>query len=411
MLWQVIRMALETVRSNKMRSFLTILGIVIGITTVVAIASIIQGLNGWFASQVSSLGSNIITVTRLPQFANRFPTDEEKQRKEITLDDVAFVRDEAKSVDVVTPILPLDPFRFPNPNIRSGRVHANSVRVYGVEPDYINVYVSHVRSGRFLSDGDVYHRSAVIVLGATVAENMFPGQDPVGKQVYFENDAYDVVGVLERRGSIFGLDRDNFVWIPVTTMLKLHPESKYDVIIAMTANSQQAMPLVMDQVTEILRRRRHDGFGKPNSFDVGSQNQFIDFYNAITGGAYLVVLVIGSIGLMVGGIGVMNIMLVSVTERTREIGVRKAIGARRRHILMQFLLEAMVLTGIGGVVGILLGVLISVTINALSPVPSAIPVFWIATAFAVSVSVGLFFGIYPAARAARLDPIEALRYE
>jgi putative ABC transport system permease protein len=411
MFLQVIRMALETVRSNKMRSFLTILGIVIGITTVVAIASIIQGLNGWFASQVSSLGSNIVTVTRLPQFANRFPTDEEKQRKELTLEDTAYLQQEAQNVEVVTAILPLNPFQFPNPNIRSGRVHANGVRVYGVEPDYINVYVSHVRSGRFLSDGDVYHRSSVIVLGATVAENMFPGTDPVGKQVYFENDAYDVVGVLEKRGSIFGLDRDNFVWIPVTTMLKLHPESKYDLIIAMTANSQLAMPLVMDQVTEILRRRRHDGYNKPNSFDVGSQNQFIDFYNALTGGAYLVVLVIGSIGLMVGGIGVMNIMLVSVTERTREIGVRKAIGARKRHILLQFLLEAMVLTGIGGVVGIIVGTIISMLINYLSPVPSALPVMWIMIAFTVSVSVGLFFGIYPAARAAQLDPIEALRYE
>ncbi|HTK93993.1 MAG TPA: ABC transporter permease [Terriglobales bacterium] len=411
MLWQVIRMALDTVRSNKMRSFLTILGIVIGITTVVAIASIIQGLNGWFASQVASLGSNIITVTRLPQIGNRFPTEEERQRKELTLDDAKAVREQARNVEVVTSILPLDFFRFPNPNIHSGRVHANNVKVYGVEPDYVNVYVSHVRSGRFLSDGDVYHHSSVIVLGATVAETMFPGQDPVGKSVYFENDEYEVVGVLEKRGSIFGFDRDNFVWIPVTTMLKLHPESKDGLIIAMCATSQQAMPLVMDQVTELLRRRRHDGFDKPNSFDVGSQNQFIDFYNALTGGAYLVVLVIGSIGLLVGGIGVMNIMLVSVTERTREIGVRKAIGARKRHILMQFLLEAMVLTGIGGVVGILLGVLISVTINALSPVPSAIPVFWIATAFAVSVSVGLFFGIYPAARAAQLDPIEALRYE
>ncbi len=171
------------------------------------------------------------------------------------------------------------------------------------------------------------------------------------------------------------------------------------------------MPLVMDQVTEILRRRRHDGYNKPNSFDVGSQNQFIDFYNALTGGAYLVVLVIGSIGLMVGGIGVMNIMLVSVTERTREIGVRKAIGARKRHILLQFLLEAMVLTGIGGIIGILLAIGLGLAIEYLSPVPSALPVMWIMIAFAVSVSVGLFFGIYPAARAAQLDPIEALRYE
>ncbi|MBI2678890.1 MAG: ABC transporter permease [Candidatus Koribacter versatilis] len=411
MFWQIIQMALSTIRSNKMRSLLTILGIVIGITTVVAIAAVIQGLNGWFASQVSSLGSNIVTVTRLPQFSGRFPTEEERQRKELTREDAEAVRQEAKNVEMVTSILALDFQRFPNPNVRSGRVHAANVKVFGVEPDYINVYISSVRSGRFLTDGDVYHRAPVMVLGATVAETMFPGQDPVGKTVFFENDSYEVIGVLEKRGSIFGFDRDNFIWLPITTMLKLHPESKDGLTIAMKANSQDAMPLVMDQVTELMRRRRHVPSDQPNSFDVGSQNQFIDFYKALTGGAYLVAIVIGSISLMVGGIGVMNIMLVSVTERTREIGVRKAIGARRSHILLQFLLEAMVLTGIGGVLGIIAGALISVLVNWLSPVPSAMPVFWIALAFAVSVSVGLFFGIYPAARAAALDPIEALRYE
>jgi putative ABC transport system permease protein len=411
MFWQIIQMALNTVRSNKLRSFLTILGIVIGITTVVAIASIIQGLNGWFAAQVSSLGSNIVTVTRLPQFSGRFPTEEERQRKELTREDAEAIRREARNVEMVTSVLALDFQKFPNPNVRSGRVHAANVKVFGVEPDYINVYISSVRSGRFLTDGDVYHRSPVMVLGATVAETMFPGQDPVGKTVFFENDSYDVIGVLEKRGSIFGFDRDNFIWLPITTMLKLHPEAKDGLTIAMKANSQEGMPQVMDQVTELMRRRRRVPSDQPNSFDVGSQNQFIDFYKALTGGAYIVMLVIASIGLMVGGIGVMNIMLVSVTERTREIGVRKALGARRSHILLQFLLEAMVLTGIGGVIGIIGGVLISVAVDKLSPVPSAMPVFWIAMAFAVSVSVGLFFGIYPAARAAQLDPIEALRYE
>jgi putative ABC transport system permease protein len=408
---QIIKLALDHLRSFKVRSFLTVLGVVIGVTAVIGVAAVIEGLNASLARQVSSLGSNIVTVTRMPQFAFRFPTEEERQRKELTMDDAEAVRNEAKDVELVTPVLALDFLQFPNPNVRYGSVHAANVKVFGVEPDYINVYTSNVHSGRFISDGEVTHRSRVIVLGATVAETMFPHQEPVGKTVFFENDAYDVVGVLERRGSMFGFDRDNFIWLPITTMLKLHPESKYGLQISMKARTQEAIPHAVDQVTEIMRRRRRVPFNKPNSFDIGSQNQFIDLYKQLTGGAYLVMMVISSIGLMVGGIGVMNIMLVSVTERTREIGLRKAVGARRSHILLQFLLEAMVLTGTGGVMGILLGAGISLLVDTLSPLPSRVSPLWIALAFAVSVSVGLFFGIYPAARASRLDPIEALRYE
>ena len=409
--FQMIRLAIEQILSHKMRSFLTVLGVVIGVMSVIFIAAIISGLNVTFSKQVSSLGSNIVTVTKLQQLAFRFPTEEERQRKDLTREDAEAIRQEAKNAERVISVLVLDFERFPNPNVRYGNVHAANVKVYGVEPDYINIYVSYVHSGRFLSEADVLHRTPVMVLGATVAETMLPHQDPVGKTVYFENDPYEVIGVLERRGSLFGFDRDNFVWIPVTTFQKLHPEAKDGMIIALKARTQEAMPKLIDEVTEILRRRRHDGFSKPNSFEVGSQNQFIQFYEQLTGGAYLVMLVISSIGLMVGGIGVMNIMLVSVTERTREIGVRKAIGARKRDILFQFLLEAMMLTGFGGVVGITLATGVSALVDWLSPLPSRVSPFWVIMAFSVSVSVGLFFGMYPAARAARLDPIDALRYE
>jgi len=409
--FQMIRLALEQILSHKLRSFLTVLGVVIGVMSVIFIAAIISGLNVTFSQQVSSLGSNIVTVTKLQQLAFRFPTEEERQRKDLTREDADAIRQEAKEAERVISILVLDFEKFPNPNVRYGNTHAANVKVYGVEPDYINIYVSNVRTGRFLSEGDVLHRTSVIVLGATVAETMFAHQDPVGKTVYFENDPYEVIGVLERRGSLFGFDRDNFVWIPVTTFQKLHPEAKDGMIIALKARTQEGMPKLIDQVTEILRRRRHDAFHNPNSFDIGGQNQFIQFYEQLTGGAYLVMLVISSIGLMVGGIGVMNIMLVSVTERTREIGVRKALGARRRDILFQFLLEAMMLTGFGGLVGIVLASGVSALVDWLSPLPSRVSIFWVIMAFSVSVSVGLFFGMYPAARAARLDPIEALRYE
>ena len=411
MLLQLIRVALDNLRNNKLRSALTMLTVIIGVMMIVAMAAVITGLNTSVAKQIASLGSNIVTVSRMPTFAFRFPTEEERQRKELTRDDAEEIREKAQDVAIVTPRVYLDPQKFPNPDVRYGSIHASGVAILGVEPDYINVYTSYVREGRFLSDADVRHRTNVMVLGATVAEKMFRHQDPLGRTVYFENDAFEVLGVLERRGSLFGFDRDNFIWLPVTTLLKLHPDAKDGLYIDIKTNTQAAMPSVMEQVTEILRRRRHDQPTKPNSFDIGTQNQFIEFYQSLTGGIYVVLLIIASISLVVGGIGVMNIMLVSVTERTREIGVRKAVGARKGHILVQFLLEAMVLTAIGGVIGILLAGGISMAVDAFSPLPSRVSVSWVVLAFVVALSVGLFFGIYPAARAARLDPIESLRYE
>ena len=411
MLLQLIRVALDNLRSNKLRSGLTMLTVIIGVMMIVAMAAVITGLNTSVSRQISSLGSNIITVSRMPSFAFRFPTEAERQRKELTRDDAEDIRQKAQDIAIVTSRVYLDPLKFPNPDVRYGNIHANGVAIFGVEPDYIHVYTSYVREGRFLSDADVRRRTNVIVLGATVAEKMFPHQDPLGKTVNFENDGFEVIGVLERRGSMFGFDRDNFIWLPITTMLKLHPDTKDGLYIDIKANTQAEIPSVMEQVTEILRRRRHDAPKKPNSFDIGTQNQFIEFYQSLTGGIYVVLLIISSISLVVGGIGVMNIMLVSVTERTREIGVRKAVGARRRHILVQFLLEAMVLTAIGGIVGVLAGGGISLAVDALSPLPSRVSTFWVVLALAVALSVGLFFGIYPAARAARLDPIESLRYE
>jgi len=378
---------------------------------IVAMAAVITGLNTSVSRQISSVGSNIVTVSRMPSFAFRFPTEAERQRKELTRDDAEDIRQKAQDIAIVTSRVYLDPLKFPDPDVRYGNIHANGVAIFGVEPDYTNVYTSYVHEGRFLSDADVRRRTNVIVLGATVAEKMFPHQDPLGKTVYFENDGFEVIGVLERRGSMFGFDRDNFIWLPITTMLKLHPDAKDGLYIDVKANTQAGIPSVIEQVTDILRRRRHDAPKNPNSFDIGTQNQFIEFYQSLTGGIYVVLLIISSISLVVGGIGVMNIMLVSVTERTREIGVRKAVGASRRHILVQFLLEAMVLTAIGGIVGVLAGGGISLAVDALSPLPSRVSTFWVVLALAVALSVGLFFGIYPAARAARLDPIESLRYE
>ena len=214
MLLQLIRVALDNLRGNKLRSGLTMLTVIIGVMMIVAMAAVITGLNTSVSRQISSLGSNIVTVSRMPSFAFRFPTEAERERKELTRDDADDIRQKAQDIAIVTSRVFLDPLKFPNPDVRYGNIHANGVSIIGVEPDYINVYTSYVREGRFLSDADVRRRTNVIVLGATVAEKMFPHQDPLGKTVNFENDGFEVIGVLERRGSMFGFDRDNFIWLP-----------------------------------------------------------------------------------------------------------------------------------------------------------------------------------------------------
>lgn len=404
---EVLWLSLDTIRSNKLRSFLTILGVVIGVMTVIGMASVIEGLNRSFMQQLTAMGSSTIFVSRLPaiQFGNL--TQEQRTRKELTHEDAMAIKKECSAVAAVSPLA--FPGFITSP-AKYGNAKANGVQVRGVVPDFLYVFDSRVDQGRFITDGDLEHRTNVVVLGSEVVEALFPSVDPIGKTITWDGQEYLVVGTLNKLGEFLGQSRDNRLLIPFSTLRKYYPERK-DTFIAVKPSAQEAMQLAIDQITEVLRRRRHVRPDKDNNFEVSSQDNITDLYNKVTGGAYMVMLVISSIGLLVGGIGVMNIMLVSVTERTREIGVRKAIGARRRDILWQFLLEAMVLTGVGGVLGILVGAGISWLVNAFSPLPSAVSVVWITVAFTVSVSVGLFFGLYPANKAAKLDPIDALRYE
>jgi putative ABC transport system permease protein len=404
---EVLVLSLDTIRSNKLRSFLTILGVVIGVMTVISMASVIEGLNRSFAQQLSALGSSTIFVSRLPQIQFGNLTQEQRRRKFLTYEDAVAIKEECPSVGAVSPL------SFPGfvtSPAKYGNNQANGVQVRGVVPDFVTVFEMPLDQGRFITESDVEHRSNVAVLGSEVVDALFPSLDPIGKNVSWDGQEYLVVGTMQKIGSFLGQSRDNRILLPFSTVRKYYPQRK-DIFIAVAPTSQEAMQTAIDQIIELMRRRRHVRPDQDNDFEVGTSDAITELYHSVTSGAYTVMLVISSIGLVVGGIGVMNIMLVSVTERTREIGVRKAIGARKRDILWQFLLEAMVLTGVGGLLGIFVGAGISWLVNAFSPLPAAVSAVWVTVAFSVSVSVGLFFGLYPANKAAKLNPIDALRYE
>jgi putative ABC transport system permease protein len=301
---------------------------------------------------------------------------------------------------------------FENYAVKYRNIRAQDAVILGMNerfPQVLSVY--HPEKGRFLGASDIQHSTRVCVLGSEVAETLFPQSNPLEKKVRIGAEEYTVVGVLKKRGSMFGQSRDNFVGIPITTLMK---HFRYDLgnleIIAVPARAG-VIPEAMEQIINVLRQRRRVGFGRPNDFAVFTQDTILDLYNQITGAAYLVMLIISSIGLLVGGIGVMNIMLVSAKERTREIGIRKALGARSKDILRQFLIEAVFLTFSGGLLGILFGFGVAFLVRAATPLPAAVTGWSVGLGLFVSVAVGLFFGLFPARKAARVDPIVSLRYE
>ena len=407
-----ISIALAALRAHKMRSFLTILGVLIGVTAVIGMVSIIQGLNNSMARQIESLGSNSIWVTRFEvgiQFG-RLP-EEIRNRKPITYEDAIAVKELCPSVAAVSP-------QNWGPGRKVAKYQNNEItrfELIGILPSYEEVNNNYIEEGRFITDTDIHYKTKVIVIGKDVKDELFPYQDPIGKRISlggsrFAPKKFTVIGVMEERPSILGESQNNFVLLPYDTYMTLYPEEKELLLVAKPV-SAELMDKAIDEITEVMRRRRGVPYDKPNDFAVSTQEDLMDVYKQITSAIYMVMIVISSIGLMVGGVGVMNIMLVSVTERTREIGIRKAIGAKKKDILWQFLVEAMTLSGTGGILGIIIGLALSQFIGAVTPLASGVSLFWILLGFSVAVSVGLVFGIYPAYRAARVDPIVSLRYE
>jgi putative ABC transport system permease protein len=408
---EIIRMAFDSLRSNKLRSILTLLGIVIGVMTVIGMVSVIQGLNRSFLADLESVGSDIIAVAKYEpgiQMGDR--SEEERQRKDFTIEDAMALEEEcslvkAVAVDIVASVFEDLPIKYQN-------IKAQDAIILGMNenwPDVLTIY--RPVEGRFITETDVSHRAKVCVLGAELDETLFPHSEAVGKEIRIGPEKFLVVGVLEKRGSMFGQSRDNLVGIPITTLMKHFPYDLENLEIIATPTKHGYLQETIEQMINVLRQRRKVPFGKPNDFAIYTQDTIVDLYNQITGAAYMVMIVISSIGLLVGGIGVMNIMLVSVKERTREIGIRKAIGARSSDIMKQFLIEAIFLTGTGGAIGIIIGFLIAFIVKSATPLPASVTLWSIFLGFFVSVSVGLFFGIVPAQKAARVDPIICLRYE
>ncbi|MCK4931828.1 MAG: ABC transporter permease [Candidatus Aminicenantes bacterium] len=408
---EIFRMAFDSLRSNKLRSFLTLLGIVIGVMTVIGMVSIIQGLNKSILSDLESVGSDIIGITKYePGIQTGRRTEEERQRKDLTFDDALAIEEEcslvkAVAVSLVAAIFEEIPIKYQN-------IKAQDAYILGMNekwPDVLSVY--RPVKGRFITESDVNHRAKVCVLGADLNEILFPHSEAVGKEIRIGPERFLVVGVLEKRGSMLGQSRDNLVGIPITALMKHFPYDLENLDIIATPTKHGYLEETIEQMINVMRRRRKVPFGKPNDFAIYTQDTWVDLYNQYTGAAYVVMIVISSIGLLVGGIGVMNIMLVSVKERTREIGIRKAIGARSSDILKQFLIEAIFLTGTGGAIGILIGFAIAFIVKSVTPLPASVTLWSIFLGFFVSVSVGLFFGIFPAQKAAHVDPIICLHYE
>ncbi len=402
-------LALDTLRTHKFRSFLTILGVVIGTFTIIGVASIIAGLDRQMIEMAEQFGTRSLFISKFkPGIHIGRLSREERMRKPLTYEQAMALKELCPSVEAVG----VELWNWgPSPSIKYKGDEMLDANFAGATPDDLRVVNAVAADGRLFNEVDDAHRRDVVVIGSDVIKRFFLNEDPVGKTLLIDGHPFQIVGALEERKEFLGDNGNNRIaFIPYFTYKKLYPNAKENWITALAFPGK--VDQAIDEVTGVLRRLRKDKPSEPDSFGISTVDSFIQQFHQITGTIALVLVVLSSIGLLVGGIGVMNIMLVSVTERTREIGVRKAIGARRSDITWQFLLEAMTLTGSGGVFGILAGFILSFLIRALVPsLPSTVPLWSVVTGFVVAVSIGLFFGMWPALKASRLDPIVALRYE
>jgi len=405
-----VKMALETIRTHKVRSFLTVLGVVIGVTVAITVTSILLGFQDSVQASFNEFGVNNLFVFKFEQGFRGRLTQEERQRKPLTFEDAMAIRNDLPAIKEVNVIGLFRITDAPQP-VRQARYKGkelSNIRFRGVTATYVEVQSASMKEGRFYTEQEDEHRVDLAVIGFDIANSLFPSESPIGKPLQVDGAVYEVIGVLDKKKNPFLGVSDNEVFIPYRSYRKHYPRDDETFINAMAYPGMK--DVAEDQIRSLLRTRRRVPPGSPDNFGLSSAEQVGDKFRSIMSGIVQLVVAIVSIGLLVGGVGVMNIMLMGVSERTREIGVRKAIGARRWDITLQFLTEAVTLTGIGGVIGVVLSLTFSMLLR-LASIPSSVPIWAVLLGLGVASSVGLFFGIYPAVKAARLDPVIALRYE
>jgi putative ABC transport system permease protein len=400
---ETFRLALDALRAHKLRSFLTLLGVILAVATLVAVMSVVAGLNFYVADRVANLGANVYLVDRFGIITSQDAWIKAQKRPLVTLEEYQRLRESMKSAANVaaTDDRIMD--------VRSGNILLENTDLTGVTPNYAEIRNMNLAAGRFLTEGDDLHHAPVCFIGTDVVKKFFPTVDPIGKTIRAGTNTYEVVGVATEIGSAFGQSQDNYILLPFTTYYKdWHKQNDWLTIFVQAQNSE-VMQASEDEARMLMRAWRHLPYDAPDNFAVFGSASIMALWNQITGNLFAVAVALTAVFLVVGGIVIMNIMLASVTERTREIGLRRSLGARKKHIVLQFMTESAVLAAVGGIMGLTLSYGIVALVRAVTPIPVKTPLSAVIISLSVSTAVGLFFGIYPAMRAAKLDPIEALR--
>jgi putative ABC transport system permease protein len=404
---EAIRIAFQSLWANKLRSALTLLGVVIGVAAVIAVVTFVNGINGYVATKIFNLGADVFIVFKVsPAVTNVDKFLEGEKRKDLTMEDYEAVLQACKHCEWVGAAL-----RNDSGHVKYGEQSISDTTVRGMTPSMVPILDIDVANGRMINEQDQKNNSAVVVIGPDIVDNLMPGTDPINKEVRVDGWVYRVIGVGKRKGKTLGQSLDNYAIMPITAFQKQYGSHTSIRISGKSSATGAGFDQAMDETRATLRARRHDHPGADDSFDIETNDSLLSIWSNLSGTFFYAMIGIAAVSLVVGGIVIMNIMLVSVTERTREIGIRKALGARRHDVLLQFLIESVTMALVGGAVGVLLGIVIAKGVTAIIGMPSVIKLWAVSAGVIVAASVGIFFGVYPARRAARLDPITALRFE